>query len=60
MKSYDVISVLEAMAENQENALGVDEVHSLLFAVAVIRSLPQDLKDLQDVILDLEHARQKQ
>ncbi|MBA7525910.1 hypothetical protein ES705_18069 [subsurface metagenome] len=60
MKSFDVISVLEDMAENPEHALDVDQVHALHFANAVIRSVPQNLIDCIDVILDLENARQKQ
>ncbi|MBA7537618.1 hypothetical protein ES705_29887 [subsurface metagenome] len=60
MKSFDVISVLEDMAENPEHALEVDQVHALHFANAVIRSLPQNQIDCIDVILDLENARQKQ
>ncbi|MBA7507436.1 hypothetical protein ES706_06155 [subsurface metagenome] len=60
MKSFDVISVLEDMAENPDHALDVDQVHALHFANAVIRSVPQNLIDCIDVILDLENARQKQ
>ena len=59
MKSLDVISVLEDMAENQDQALAVDQVHALRFANAVIRSLPQNQLDCIDVILDLEDARLK-
>ena len=60
MNSTDVITVLEDMAENPELALDVNQVHALHFASAVIRSLPQDLRNCVDVILDLENARQKQ
>ncbi|MBA7552775.1 hypothetical protein ES705_45351 [subsurface metagenome] len=59
MKSLDVISVLEDLAENPEHALEVDQVHALHFANAVIRSLPQNQLDCIDVILDLEDARLK-
>ena len=57
MTTADVIAILEGMSENQEHALDVDQVHALFFAVAAIRSLPQNLTYLIDVILDLENAR---
>ncbi len=60
MKLFDVMSVLGDMATNPNQDLDVDQVHSLLFVAAIIRSLPQSLIDCIDVILDLEHARQKQ
>ncbi len=60
MNSTEVISTLEDMAENPEHALFVDQVHALHYSVAVIRSLPQNLRDLIDVILDLENARERQ
>ena len=60
MNSTDVITVLENMAGNPEHALDIDEVHALHFANALLRSLPQNLRDWVDLILDLEHARQAQ
>ncbi|MBA7555328.1 hypothetical protein ES705_47987 [subsurface metagenome] len=60
MNSTDVITVLENMAGNPEHALDIDEVHALHFANALLRSLSQNLKDLIDVVLDLENAKQKQ
>ncbi|MBA7543090.1 hypothetical protein ES705_35416 [subsurface metagenome] len=60
MKSTEVISALENMAVDLYLSLDIDQIHSLHFACAVIRSLPQNLIDCIDVILDLENARQKQ
>ncbi|MBA7527944.1 hypothetical protein ES705_20126 [subsurface metagenome] len=60
MNSTDVIVRLEDMSKDPKIALDVDGVYALLFAVAVINSLPPSLIDCIDVILDLDHARQKQ
>ncbi len=60
MKSFEVISALEDMAENQDQALDVYQMEALFVSVAIIRSLPQNLIDCVDVILDLEQARQQQ
>ncbi len=60
MNSTVVISTLQDMAGNPEHALDVNQVHALYFAVALIQSLPQNLRDWIDVVLDLENARQKQ
>ncbi|GAJ04431.1 unnamed protein product [marine sediment metagenome] len=60
MKCADVILTLEDLAENPEQDLDINRVHALHFAVAVIRSLPQNLKDCIDAILDLENARLKE
>ncbi|MBA7551201.1 hypothetical protein ES705_43737 [subsurface metagenome] len=53
MISADVISTLEDLAENPEQDLGVNQVHALLFAVALIRALPEQTVNLVDVILNL-------
>ena len=60
MDSTAVISTLQDMAVNPEHALDINQVHALYFAVAVIQSLSQNLKDLIDVVLDLENTKQKQ
>lgn len=60
MNCAEVISTLEDLAENPEQRLDPNRVHALYFAIAVIRTLPPNQSDCIDVILDLEHARQKQ
>ena len=55
MKCSDVIPILEGMAENPEHAIGVDQVHALYFAVAVIRALPETLTRLIDAVCGLVH-----
>ncbi len=57
MKSIDVICALEDMAENPQHTLDVDWFHALHLAGAIIRSLPQDMIERIDEIMDLEHAR---
>ena len=53
MKSADVIPILESMAADQEQALGIDQVHALYFAVGIIRSLPPSSINLIDALFDL-------
>ena len=53
MKAADVIPILEALAENQEHALSIDQVHALYFAVSIIRSLPDASIGIIDAIFDL-------
>ncbi|MBA7530857.1 hypothetical protein ES705_23068 [subsurface metagenome] len=60
MKSTTVIDTLQDMAGNPVHALDVNQVHALYFAVAIILSLPQNQRDVIDVVLNLENARQKQ
>ncbi len=60
MNCFEVQNTLEKLATDTGRGLDLDEVHSIHFASAVMRSLPQNLKDCIDVILDLDHARLKQ
>ena len=53
MRSADVVPILEGMAENQDQALDIHQVHALYFAVAIIRSLPENSIRLIDSIFDL-------
>jgi len=60
MTCFDVLDTLEVLATEPGRPLGPNEVHAIHFACAVIRSLPQNLKDCIDIVLDLERARLKQ
>ncbi|MBA7553199.1 hypothetical protein ES705_45786 [subsurface metagenome] len=60
MKTFDVVAILTNMAENHQRALDIDQIHALLFATAVIRSLSPSLTDCIDQILDLNNSRHKQ
>ncbi|MBA7541577.1 hypothetical protein ES705_33893 [subsurface metagenome] len=55
MKSAEVIPILEDMSRNPELALDIHQVHALIFAVAVIHSLPETQAKLIDVIFDLAY-----
>ena len=55
MKSAEVIPILEGMAENQDQALDINQVHALYFAVAIIHSLPDTLTRLIDAIFNLAY-----
>jgi hypothetical protein len=60
MNCFEVQNTLEALATDPGRGLDLQEVHAIHFACAVIRSLPQNLKDCIDIILDLEKARPQQ
>ncbi|MBA7530841.1 hypothetical protein ES705_23052 [subsurface metagenome] len=55
MISADVIPILEDLSRDPEKALDINQVHALIFAVAVIHSLPKNLTRLIDAILDLKY-----
>ncbi|MBA7714930.1 hypothetical protein ES703_123962 [subsurface metagenome] len=59
MKSLDVIPILESLSRNPDQALDINQVHALIFAVAVIHSLPENTIRLIDSIFDLAYPEPK-
>ncbi len=55
MMSSDVIPILEDLSRNPEQALDSNQVHALIFATAVIHSLPENSIRLIDTIFDLAY-----
>ena len=53
MKSAEVIPILEDLSRNPDQALDVRQAHALIFAVAVIHSLPDNLRKFIDFVFDL-------
>ena len=53
MISAEAITILEALAADPEQALDIDQVHALYFAVGVIRSLPAGALGVIDAIFNL-------
>jgi hypothetical protein len=55
MKAVDVIPILEDLSRDPEKALDINQVHALICAVAIIRSLPENSIRLIDAMLDLAY-----
>lgn len=55
MKSADVIPILEDLSKDPKQALDIHQVHALIFAIAVIHSLPETQAKLIDLIFDLAY-----
>ena len=54
MQLLDVIQTIQAIADNSDLAPGINQVHALYVATAVLRSLPEDYINLLDAVLDVE------
>ncbi|MBA7553023.1 hypothetical protein ES705_45605 [subsurface metagenome] len=53
MKCAQVITILEDLSRNPEQALDIDQVHALIFAVAIIHAMPENQTNLVDILFDL-------
>ncbi|NVM24120.1 MAG: hypothetical protein HWN68_20370 [Desulfobacterales bacterium] len=53
MKLPEVVHTIQAIADNPDHGLDINQVHSLYVAVAVLNSLPDDYITLLDAVLDL-------